>query len=75
MYCCCKFVRTVGIEMSVRAYPDDTVMEERKGAAYVTVRILDQKGVIQKVLDLIPGRGFDMWAEVKYLDRTLTFHG
>lgn len=72
---CKLFDSFVGIEMLVKTYPEDTVMEDRKGAAYVTVRIRDLNGVIQKVLDLIPGRGFDLWAQVEYLDRTLTFRG
>lgn len=61
--------------MSVRSLAEDAPLLERKGDAYVNVRIRDLSGVIQKVLDLMPGRSFDIFVEVNYLDRKLTFQG
>lgn len=70
-----KFHSTLNLEMGVLTFPEDNLTQRYQGTSFVAMWIRDSDHVIQRVLDLIPRLGFDIFVEVKYLDRVLTFTG
>lgn len=63
----------VQLEMAVLSYPEDHHDAHVRGAAFANVIIRDNERVLERVLDLNPGNGHDIFVELKYLETVLIF--
>lgn len=57
------------------SYPEDYPADRLSGGAFAVLHVRDIAGVIRKVLDIIPRLPYELFVEVKYLDRILNFTG